>query len=274
MAWLKRFRLPIMFGVLATVLTIWLIFFTNEGFTGTLLPELIGFALEGLVFVGLFTVYQRNKEQKQIDKMRATAYRTLYIPLYKYADVLFSMHKATATEARKCKKVSISSFLTGLDVQSMGHVGMQRNAPVSPTLSPSVPWCEYVRATTETVVQSIEKALDRYGWNLSAEDVELLESVASNPVAHTMGSICEILRGRSTIPTEAAHFQWQTMFMTQSEGPQFSRFQEWVNLLTQLSDKIDASHKEVKEEFYLNWQTNVAPKLGQELPILKEQVAQ
>lgn len=270
----KLFILPVLFGSLAVALSIWLLCFTDEQFTGTLLPELIGFALEGLVFIGLFTAYQKRKDQKQKAEMRATAYRTLYMPIYKYANVLFSMHKATSVVAGECQKVSVSSFLSSLNVENMGHIYMGNDAPVVPTARQKITWCDYIQATTLDLTQSVEKVLDRYGWNLSAKDVETLEAIASNQLINSLKGISEVAHGYSSMPIESAQGSWTVMFMTHPEGPQFSHFQQWVNLLAELAKRVDGSHDEVKEDLYLNWQTNVSPSLGQELPIQKKQAAQ
>ena len=184
------------------------------------------------------------------------------------------MHKATSVVAGECQKVSVSSFLSALNVESMGHISMANTAPVTPTARQRIIWCDYIQATTLELTQSVEKVLDRYGWNLSAKDVETLEAIASSQLINSLKGICEVAHGHSQMPIEVAQGSWQVMFTVHPEVQQVSRFQEWVNLIAKLAERVDESHENVKEDFYLNWQDNVLPRLGKELPVQQEQAAQ
>ncbi len=124
-----KYAFVTIFAVILAVLM--LIFFTSgENFTGTLLPELIGFSLDGLLFIGVLSLLQRKRDNdaKHELKQSLEIHTTLLIEAIKSGNPFhWSKHAMHASQMAPLKEYA-NTLYQGLENGSVNLGALQIKA--------------------------------------------------------------------------------------------------------------------------------------------------
>lgn len=114
--------------ILAVLMTIFAI--SDESFTGTLLPELIGFSLDGLLFIGVLSLIQRKRDRdsKRELKQSLEIHTTLLIEAIKTGNPFhWSKHAMHASQMAPLKEYA-NTLYKGLENGSVTLGALQIKA--------------------------------------------------------------------------------------------------------------------------------------------------
>lgn len=257
----RYYQIALAFLALAVALTSLLLLFFEEEFSGTLLPELIGFCLEGAVFLGIANAIIKHRESVRRKEHLRVAFYPVRNALIAYCNVLFHMKKATANEPGQNGEVDILEFLDTLDAERFVYIPLGENAPVAPSNAASISWHEYLRASTLDFKNAVDKALDRYITLLEAPQSKALEDIANDSCIKSIDMSVAFERTQSNqgFPgTGMAIFAFQFRKFD-DRGSSFDNLLSRIRVVAEICVKYCDEPVTVSQ----NWAANVAPKTGE-----------
>lgn len=252
-----------MFLAAASSLSLLLLLGYKEEFQGTLLPELIGFCLEGAVFVGIFNLVLQHRERKsKVYALESVAYPVAMV-LEKFCGLLFHLKKASSEVSDGNSEMAMSDFLKTYPVEQLQRVNLNNRAPVAPTTAGSISWLEYMVSKARYLKADLDKYLDRYHSYLDIEHVRSFETLLNNSVFERL-EMALAMTSRSSLdtPAEMGSFMVTQMFISFEDQP--AMFEQFLKELSDVCCIVDSARNS-SLLFTQNWTENVSPRIGSEL---------
>lgn len=257
----RYYQIALAFLVLAAILSILLMVYFGEKFEGTLLPELIGFCLEGAVFLGVANAIIKHREAIKRKEHLAVAFYPVRNALLAYCNVLFHVKKATSRSPEPNCQLNVLAFLDSINSKAFLHLPLLNQAPVMPSSAPSVTWHEYLRASTLDFRDAIDKALDRYITLLEAQQTKALEDIANDQCIKSLDMSVHIEHtqrgeGFPGIGLSIVALQFNRVDKNNSQ------FEILLSRLRTVAE-ICVKYCDVPLVVPQNWGDNIAPKTGE-----------
>ena len=264
---LKDLRVPLVILVVLFALSVLLYFADlfpggwDTDIFGNLATELAGVLLTFF----LLGLYISHRERRLADHRRRIALRSLSLALRRHVGTLFSMFKATSSEApdNPQRQVEPKGFFDEKFYNTIVYLDFSVKAPAIPEMS----WGKYLALNFEDFTNRLERALDIFGVGLFPGDLDLLELLVNSPYARmfTMNSSIP-LTGDSAMMLLSIEDGGSITFVSTKSKEYFDRsMRVYHEALMKLIDIVNESLRDTDQESIMvvqHWEEHVAPVVG------------
>lgn len=213
----------------------------------------------------LLGLYISHRERRLADYRRRIALRSLSLALRRHVGTLFSMFKATSSEApdNSQRQVKPKGFFDEKFYNTIVYLDFSVKAPAIPEMS----WGKYLALNFEDFTNRLERALDIFGVGLFPGDLDLLELLVNSPYARmfTMNSSIP-LTGDSAMMLLSIEDGGSITFVSTKSKEYFDRsMRVYHEALMKLIDIVNESLRDTDQESIMvvqHWEEHVAPVVG------------